>query len=1118
MTRSRRSLVTRPAPGTPTGARTFAPGDRIAERFQVIRFIARGGMGEVYAARDLVLGEPVALKTIRPEIALDPQTVARFKREVRLARRVTHPNVCRLFDLWSLRSGPRREQIHLVTMELLDGETLDARLSRRGPMRGAAAIQIARQLASALAAAHEVGVVHRDLKSGNVLLVPSPELETDRAVVTDFGLAVEQARRGALHSAAGSRRFAGTPEYMAPEQLAGEPIGIWTDLYALGIVLFELVTGMIPLLGENRDARRSDPSFDSGVDLAELARARLHQNAPSPRRFAPELDPRWESAILRCLERAPKRRFASAQDLLAALPIEAETRPRLVATAALCTADPADAWQGAVLADALAAELDAPDPDGTPRAVDVSPWIARLGLHAPPPYSRAITRRVRALTGADLLVGGSLSNRTSPGGPAWRVSAQDLRSGVVRFTLRGAVADDDPLAPARAAAEAVRALLRVPAHAGIEARCVPAVASRDFGHGLLARAHDRYLDARSAFARAAECAPDFPRGHFALAEVQQTLGELTEAHRSALRAQEGSRSLPRRDQLAIEAFAARLGNQPERAFRLLRTLVILDPESLAGVESLIEALLSVHMVDEALRVVTGARSRPTQLSDLLPLDLLELRARAAGGASPEVEAIARATIEKARFVGLASVVEYAEALAFGGVEHEAQPPWSRLEPLALTAESALRAGRIAEARTRFDSLAEAAAGHGSRNVELRAHLGQARSGLNSGDLDTARLRVEQAQELAAACGDLPRLASALHLRGEIEDRAGDAGRAEALVREATEVADRAGDLAVSAELHRSLGNFLLALGSVAGAREAFSVSLRIARERGHPAEIARSLLALGLSELETEDLRSIEGRIEEAEAVLDERPASPLNAALRVARARLLILLGRLGEAEQLLAELSGASIGDAAVSFTLNLAVARLRIVRDTPTRARAAAARARRFASRVGQEWASHEVALLEAELALLQGAGNVATDLSAIIERARTRGRLPIEVRARLLLTRCYREAGDFASARATLAPLAAVEPESLPLRLTLVLERACLESAEDEDAASRRAALSAALAEAEGVGLPELALEARLAVALDPVNAASREQSAAQVAAEARDRGYLHLARRALTSAG
>lgn len=1116
MTRSRRSFATRPAPAAPTSARTFAPGDRVAERFQVIRFIARGGMGEVYAARDLLLGEDVALKTIRPEIAVDTHTVARFKREVRLARRVTHPNVCRLFDLWSLRAGSRREQIHLVTMELLDGETLDARLSRRGPMRGAAAIRIARQLASALAAAHEAGVVHRDLKSGNVLLVPSPELETDRAVITDFGLAVEQTHRGGLLPGAGSRRFAGTPEYMAPEQLAGEPIGTWTDLYALGIVLFELVTGRIPLIGEDQEARRSDPSLDSGVDLAELARMRLHQAPPSPRRFVPELDPRWESAILRCLQRAPKRRFASAQDLLDALPIETAGRPRLVATVAFRTEGRADDWQGAVLADALAAELDAPDPDGAPRAIDISGWIARLGIQAPPPYSRAITRRLRALTGADLLIGGTLSAGGAPGETAWRVTMQEMRSGMVRSTLRGTSPDDDPLAPARVAGEAVRALLHVSAHAGIEARCVPAVALRDFGHGLLARARERYLDARSAFARAAERAPDFARGHLALAETQQSLGELADAFRSAARALEESRSLPRRDQLAVEALAARLGHEPARALRLLRTLVILDPENLAGIEALIEALLSLHQVDEALRVVAGARSRPTQVSELLPLDLLELRVRAAAGPASELDPLARAIAEKARFVGLSSLVELVEAVARGGVEVESAPPWSRLEPLVLSAESALRTRRVAEASARFASLADAAVRHGSRNVEVRAYLGQARCALVSGDLDTARLRGDQARERAEACGDLARLAAALHLQGEIADRAGRFGDAEGFVRQATEVADRVGDVVVSAELYRSLGDLRLVLGAVAGAREAFGAALRLARERLHPEETAQALLALGLSELETPELRSVEGRFEEADAVLDERPVTGLNAALRVGRARLLLALGRLGEAEQLLSEASSASIEDPAVALNLHLAMARLRIVRDAPTRARAAATRARRSAARVGQEWASHEVALLEAELTPLQEARDALAGLPAIIERARSHGRTPVEIRARLMLARRYRDVGDLAAARTSLAPLSELEPESLPLRLALVIERARLDAAQGGDATSRRDALSAAVAEADGVGLLELALEARLALALDPANEQTRDQLV-QLAAEARDRGYLDVARRALTSA-
>ena len=189
-------LVTRTEATTPRRwpaheiAAAFAPGQVLADRYRIVRFIAQGGMGEVYEAEDRELGERVALKTIRPEVAGQEGTLERFKREVQLARKVTHPNVCRLFDLGVHRiGGPDGETIEVryLTMELLEGETLAQRIKRVGRMSTAQALPVVRQMAAALGTAHDAGIVHRDFKSSNVMLVAGREGE--RAVVTDFGLA-----------------------------------------------------------------------------------------------------------------------------------------------------------------------------------------------------------------------------------------------------------------------------------------------------------------------------------------------------------------------------------------------------------------------------------------------------------------------------------------------------------------------------------------------------------------------------------------------------------------------------------------------------------------------------------------------------------------------------------------------------------------------------------------------------------------------------------------------------------------------------------------------------------------------------------------------------------------
>jgi serine/threonine protein kinase/tetratricopeptide (TPR) repeat protein len=284
----------------------FSKGQILAGRFRIMRFVARGGMGEVYESEDLELNERVALKTVRFEIADNERTIERFKREIQLGRKVTHPNVCRTFDVFRHveqdAQGISRETL-VVSMELLRGTTLSQRISLESRLTTDKALPIVEQIAAGLQAAHDVGVIHRDFKSANVILVPAEGTpEAVRAVVTDFGLA--HAVTGDMASLTGSLDVVGTPAYMAPEQLEGKEITPATDTYALGIVMYEMLTGKVPF---------------AGGTVISTAMRRLNEPAPSPRELVGDLDPRWESAILRCLERVPEQRFASAADVAKAL-------------------------------------------------------------------------------------------------------------------------------------------------------------------------------------------------------------------------------------------------------------------------------------------------------------------------------------------------------------------------------------------------------------------------------------------------------------------------------------------------------------------------------------------------------------------------------------------------------------------------------------------------------------------------------------------------------------------------------------------------------------------------------------------------------------------------------
>lgn len=283
------------------GESTFVPGELIADRFRVVRALAVGGQGEVYEAFDETLGKPVALKTLRQGIATDSESRNRFKREVVLAHRVTHPNVCRTFDAGFVDGIP------YLTMELYRGDTIADRIARGGRMTTAEALPIIEQIAAGLAAAHAAGVVHRDLKSANVLLVDPPSSRSldaqsrdPRAVVSDFGIARDHDQS----SGRASGTVLGSPAYMAPEQVAGGEVGPAADIYALGVVIYEMVTGELP--------------FSGGTPMV-VAMRRLHEPPRPPRSIVADLDPRWEAVILRCLAREPAQRFADVLDVPRAL-------------------------------------------------------------------------------------------------------------------------------------------------------------------------------------------------------------------------------------------------------------------------------------------------------------------------------------------------------------------------------------------------------------------------------------------------------------------------------------------------------------------------------------------------------------------------------------------------------------------------------------------------------------------------------------------------------------------------------------------------------------------------------------------------------------------------------
>jgi len=266
----------------------FLPGRLLAGRYRIIALLGRGGMGEVYRADDLTLGQPVALKFLPEDASRDETLLERFRNEVRLSRRVSHPNVCRVYDVGEVDGHT------FFTMEYVDGEDLASLLRRIGRLPADKALEIARQLCAGLAAAHAKGVLHRDLKPANIMLDGRGQV-----VVTDFGLA------GLVDQIPGSDLRSGTPAYMAPEQLDGKEVNAKSDIYSLGLVLYEIFTGKRAFSVES---------------LPELVRVRSESAPSKPSTLVKDLDPLVERVILRCLEADPAKRMSSALSVAAALP------------------------------------------------------------------------------------------------------------------------------------------------------------------------------------------------------------------------------------------------------------------------------------------------------------------------------------------------------------------------------------------------------------------------------------------------------------------------------------------------------------------------------------------------------------------------------------------------------------------------------------------------------------------------------------------------------------------------------------------------------------------------------------------------------------------------------
>ncbi|HYR83361.1 MAG TPA: protein kinase [Terriglobia bacterium] len=1095
---------------------TFSPGRLLAGRFKIIRFLARGGMGEVYEAEDLELGEHIALKTIRPEIALEEQALARFKQEIHLARKVTHPNVCRIFDVFhhveasEAGTGPR-DKITFLSMELLNGETLSERIRRAGPMAPQEAWPMILQMAAALSAAHKAGVIHRDFKSSNVILVPagpsSNGAQDYRVVVTDFGLARSSLAGQSLFSIpSGAGAFQGTPAYMAPEQVEGEEITASADIYALGVVMYEMVTGKLPFTGESALA---------------IAFKRLKKTAPSPRVHVPDLDSEWESSIMRCLERKPTDRFPSVGHLLEALGGEkaspvpgavqqprkhvvkdrAGSRRLMMTTGATVlvgvllgvllfqnlhrtpgasasrrsvavlgfrnlTGEADAAWLSTALAEWLTTELGAGEKLRAIPGENVARMQVELSLPEPSSFASDTLARIRTYLGADVVISGSyLVLNGIPSKVRLDLRAQDSMTGGLLATIseEGYPTELFDLVSRTGAQLRVKLGVQNPdaRETNLAQASLPANldAARSYSEALEKLRFFDALGARPLLEKTVTADPGHALAHAALATTWSMLGYGNKARDEGKKALDLSSRLSREDRLSIEGRYRESALQWDQAAEVYRTLFGFFPDNLDYGLRLASAQTSAGKAKDAMATVETLRKSPAFDGNSPRIDLAEARAAGALSDFKHQQVLAANAVTKGRTQG-------ARLLVAGGrlLEGNALANLGELDQARAAFEDANR--MYSAAGDHWD-----AANSATNLAFVLAKSGDSRGAKNIYEQSLATYR--QLGDRGGTAAALTSLASLFRSQANLTDAKSMHEQALAIYRE---LSDRVGE----ARALNNLANVSGLEGNLPGAQKTYEAALAVFREIGD-----RNGAATVLGNLA--DLLSEKGDLARASTLYDESLAAFRDVGNNSSVAYSLTRLGDL-----LLTQ------GDLAGARKKHEEALALR--------------------TQLGEKGSIADSRLALAHISLQEGSPVPAEEgARAAIEEFRIENRADDEASAMAVLARSLLSQEKRSEAKQAIDRAEEISSKSLDgsLRLSVGITAASIRASTGQTARAT-SDLSLIVAEARKASLVSLELEARLALA--EIEMASGHLETARVILmavekEALSKGYKHIANRA-----